>query len=50
MFPRVLMNRFPLLPLEEEGRLNNMPLRESFIKRVGVYPELVEGPTEPRPK
>jgi hypothetical protein len=22
MFPRALMNRFPLLPLEEEGRLN----------------------------
>jgi hypothetical protein len=28
------MNRFPLLPLEEEGRLNDMPLRENFIERV----------------
>jgi uncharacterized protein YbbK (DUF523 family) len=26
MFPREVMNRFPLLPLEEEGRLNDMPL------------------------
>ena len=28
------MNRFPLLPLEEEGRLNDMPLPENFIERV----------------
>ena len=33
MFPREVMNRFPLLPLEEEGRLNDMPLRENFIER-----------------
>ena len=45
MFPREVMNRFPLLPIEEEGRLNDLPLRENFIERVGVYPELVEGPT-----
>ena len=31
MLPREVMNRFPLLPLEEEGRLNDMPLRENFI-------------------
>ena len=37
--------RFPLLPVEEEGRLNDLPLRENFVERVGVYPELVEGPT-----
>ena len=30
------MNRFPLLPLEE-GRLNDMPLRENFIERVFAY-------------
>ena len=36
-FPRELMNRFPLLPLEEEGRLNDMPLRENFIERVFAY-------------
>jgi hypothetical protein len=28
------MKRFPLLPLEEEGRLNDMPLRENFVERV----------------
>jgi uncharacterized protein YbgA (DUF1722 family) len=31
------MNRFPLLPVEEEGRLNGMPLRENFIERVFAY-------------
>ena len=34
IFPREVMNRFPLLPLEEEGRLNDLPLRENFIERV----------------
>jgi hypothetical protein len=33
MFPREVMNCFPLLPLEE-GRLNDLPLRENFIERV----------------
>jgi uncharacterized protein YbgA (DUF1722 family)/uncharacterized protein YbbK (DUF523 family) len=37
IFPRALMNRFPLLPVEEEGRLNDMPLRENFIERVLAY-------------
>ncbi len=37
MFPREIMNRFPLLPLEEDGRLKDMPLRESFIERIFVY-------------
>jgi uncharacterized protein YbbK (DUF523 family) len=26
IFPRELMNRFPLLPLEEEGQVNDLPL------------------------
>jgi hypothetical protein len=34
MFPRAVMNRFPLLPLEEEGWLNDLPLRENHIERV----------------
>jgi uncharacterized protein YbgA (DUF1722 family)/uncharacterized protein YbbK (DUF523 family) len=34
IFAREVMKRFPLLPLEEEGRLNDMPLRENFIERV----------------
>ena len=37
MFPREVMNRFPLLPLEEEGRLNGMGLRENFIEQVFAY-------------
>ncbi len=37
LFPREVMKRFPLLPLEEEGRLNDMPLRENFIERVFAY-------------
>jgi hypothetical protein len=43
MFPREVMNRFPLLPLEEEGRLNDMPLRENFVERVFHRPEPCEG-------
>ena len=34
MFPREVMNRFPLLLLEEEGRPNDMPLRENFVERI----------------
>ena len=34
IFTREVMKRFPLLPLEEEGRLNDMPLRENFVERV----------------
>jgi len=37
IFPCEMMKRFPLLPLEEEGRLHDMRLRENFIERVFVY-------------
>jgi uncharacterized protein YbgA (DUF1722 family)/uncharacterized protein YbbK (DUF523 family) len=37
LFARALMERFPLLPVEEEGRLNDMPLRENFIECVFAY-------------
>ncbi len=37
IFPRQVMARFPLLPLEEEGRLHDMHLRENFIDRVFAY-------------
>jgi len=37
MFPREVMRRFPLLPLEEEGRLHDMGLRENFIERIFAY-------------
>jgi hypothetical protein len=32
MFPHPIMNRFPLPPLEEQDRLNDMPLRENSIE------------------
>lgn len=37
LFARALIERFPLLPIEEEGRLNDAALRESFITRVFGY-------------
>lgn len=36
-FTRVLTARLPLLPVEEEGRLNDPLLRESFIERIFAY-------------
>jgi uncharacterized protein YbgA (DUF1722 family)/uncharacterized protein YbbK (DUF523 family) len=34
LFARVLMEQMPILPVEEEGRLNDSGLRENFIVRV----------------
>ena len=34
MFARRFMDHFPLLPVEEEGRLHDPALRENFIERV----------------
>ena len=34
IFSRIFMDRFPLLPVEEEGRLHDPHLRESFIERI----------------
>lgn len=34
LFANAFMNHFPLLPVEEEGRLNDPMLRENFITRV----------------
>lgn len=36
-FARVLTARLPLLPVEEEGRLHDPALRESFIERIFAY-------------
>ena len=36
VFARILMQRLPLLPVEEEGRLNDAVLRENFINRIFV--------------
>ena len=37
LFAAELMERLPLLPVEEEGRLNDPGLRENFIVRVFAY-------------
>lgn len=39
IFAARLKQLFPLLPIEEDGRLNDPLLRDSFIKRVYVYHE-----------
>lgn len=37
IFARALMKRFPLLPVEEDGRLHHPGHRENFLERVFVY-------------
>jgi uncharacterized protein YbgA (DUF1722 family)/uncharacterized protein YbbK (DUF523 family) len=34
MFARIFMEQFPLLPVEEDGRLHDIKLRENFIERI----------------
>lgn len=41
MFARAFREAFPLVPVEEEGRLNDARLRESFLERVFAYDRLV---------
>ena len=40
LFAEVLMARMPDLPVEEEGRLSDLRLRENFIERVFAYRRL----------
>lgn len=40
LFADALMKRYPLLPVEEEGRLGDPHLRENFIERVFAYRRL----------
>jgi uncharacterized protein YbgA (DUF1722 family)/uncharacterized protein YbbK (DUF523 family) len=40
LFAAALAERFPLLPVEEEGRLNDPWLRENFVERVFAYRRL----------
>ncbi len=37
LWARMFMDHFPLVPVEDEGRLNDPLLREHFIERVFVY-------------
>jgi uncharacterized protein YbgA (DUF1722 family)/uncharacterized protein YbbK (DUF523 family) len=34
IFAKIFMNHFPLLPVEDEGRLHDPELRENFIERI----------------
>jgi uncharacterized protein YbgA (DUF1722 family)/uncharacterized protein YbbK (DUF523 family) len=40
LFAEALMKQMPLLPVEEEGRLNDPELRENFVERVFAYRRL----------
>ena len=40
VFAQLLMARFPLLPVEDEGRLNDAVLREEFTERVFAFARL----------
>ena len=47
LFAQAFMERFPLVPVEEEGRLNDPVLRDNFIERMFCYRRwrgLEEGP------
>ena len=37
LYARLLVEQFPYLPIEEEGRLNDPTLRENFIERIFIY-------------
>jgi uncharacterized protein YbgA (DUF1722 family) len=37
MFAQAFMDHFPLLPVEEDGRLHDIRLRENFIERIFFY-------------
>ena len=37
LFARAFMERFPILPVEDEDRLNDAGVRDNFIERVFVY-------------
>ena len=41
LFAGALVTRFPLLPVEEEGRLNDPRLRENFVERIFAYRRLM---------
>ena len=34
LFARAFLDRFPLVPVEDEGRLNDPKLRENFLERI----------------
>lgn len=42
IFAHMFMKRFPFLPVEEDGRLQDPALRENFIERIFVYKRWME--------
>ncbi|MGM0571419.1 YbgA family protein [Marinobacter sp.] len=42
MFAEALIRNYPLMPVEEEGRLNDDQLRENFIERVFAYDDWMQ--------
>jgi uncharacterized protein YbgA (DUF1722 family)/uncharacterized protein YbbK (DUF523 family) len=42
LFAEALMEAYPLMPVEEEGRLNDDGLRENFIERVFAYDDWMQ--------
>jgi uncharacterized protein YbgA (DUF1722 family)/uncharacterized protein YbbK (DUF523 family) len=49
LFAAAFMQRFPWLPVEEEGRLNDPPLRENFIDRIFTYQRFTAALAADRP-
>jgi len=43
MFARAFMEHFPLLPVEEDGRLHDLKIRENFIERIFALKRWREG-------
>ncbi len=51
LFAGAFMDSYPWLPVEEEGRLNDLPLRENFMDRVFAYARFRQAMTaDPTPK
>ncbi len=48
LFAAAIMKQWPLLPVEEEGRLNDIKLRENFIERVFAYHRWLQATSERR--
>jgi uncharacterized protein YbgA (DUF1722 family)/uncharacterized protein YbbK (DUF523 family) len=51
IFAGMLLHRFPVLPVEEEGRLHDVGIRENFVERVFAcqrWQEFVKGKPKPR--
>jgi len=46
MFAKIFMEHFPLLPVEDEGRLHDPELRENFIERIFILKRWREALTQ----